>query len=248
MPKIKLDKSQYIGMTETNDPAFNLDIFDKLYEGNIIITKRLTNKLIEKLIENKDKCILHCTITGFGGTKIEPFVPNIEEAFSKFNQLIEQGFPTEQIVLRIDPVIPTEKGINVAKNVLELFKGSGIKRVRFSVLDMYKHVKERFEENGFPIPYDTFHAPYEIRKKVYNMFKEYGEKYNFDIEVCAEPGFESTPCLSQKDIDILGLTDKITLVGSAEQRKSCGCYGNKKQLIMYNSSKCANKCTYCYMK
>ena len=248
MSKKKLDKSQYIGMTETNDPAFNLDIFDRLYAGNIIITKRLTNKLIEKLIENKDKCILHCTITGFGCTKIEPFVPNVEESFSKFNQLIEQGFPIEQIVLRIDPVIPTEKGINVAKKVLETFKDSGIKRVRFSILDMYKHVKERFEENGFPIPYNTFHAPYEVRKKVYDMFKEYGEKYNFDIEVCAEPGFESISCLSQKDIDILGLTDKITLVGSAEQRKSCSCPANKRQIISYNANKCANKCTYCYMK
>ena len=54
-----MDKDQYIGITETIDPAFHLEIFDNLYKGNIIITKRLTNKLNEKLIENKDKVILH---------------------------------------------------------------------------------------------------------------------------------------------------------------------------------------------
>mgnify|MGYP003328007523 CR=1 FL=1 len=35
------------------------NIFDKLYDGNIIITKRLTDKLIEKLVENKEKCICY---------------------------------------------------------------------------------------------------------------------------------------------------------------------------------------------
>ena len=65
-----MNKDQYIGITENIDPAFHLEIFDHLYKGNIIITKRLTNKLNEKLIENKDKVILHCTCTGFGGSKL----------------------------------------------------------------------------------------------------------------------------------------------------------------------------------
>ena len=60
-----MDKSQYIGITETSDPCFHLELFDRLYDGNIIVTKNLSNKLIEKLIENKDKCILHCTIFHF---------------------------------------------------------------------------------------------------------------------------------------------------------------------------------------
>ena len=73
-----MDKSQYFGVTETFDPAFNLSFFDNLYSGNIIITKRLTNKLIDKLIEHKDKIILHCTVTGMGGSAVEPFVPTYE--------------------------------------------------------------------------------------------------------------------------------------------------------------------------
>ena len=35
-----LDKSQLIGITEASEIAFNLDAFDYLYDGNIIITKR----------------------------------------------------------------------------------------------------------------------------------------------------------------------------------------------------------------
>ena len=65
-----IQKNQCIGITETSDPCFHLDLFDKLYEANIIITKNLSTKLIEKLIENKDRCILHMTVTGMGVSKI----------------------------------------------------------------------------------------------------------------------------------------------------------------------------------
>lgn len=249
MVKVKLEKDQYVGMTETGDPAFNLDIFDRLYKANIIITKRLTDKLIDKLVENRDKIILHCTVTGFGQTKIEPMVPDKETTFKKIVQLIKKGFPINQIVLRVDPVIPTQKGINTAISVIELFKDLGIKRVRISFLDMYKHTKERFSKNDIPLPYNSFHASLGIRKYAMCFFKDLADKYNFDLEVCGEPDIESIPCLSQKDIDILGLNNKITLIGSAEQRSSCGCAGNKIQLIKGGfTQKCDNGCLYCYIK
>ena len=126
-----MDKSQYIGICESTDPSWHLEIFDNLYSGNIIITKRLTDKLIDKLVENKDRCILHFTVTGFGDTKVEPLVPSVEQSFKKFKKLIEDGFPIEHVVLRIDPIIPTDKGINTALRVIDVFKNCGIKRVRF---------------------------------------------------------------------------------------------------------------------
>ena len=73
--KIKLPKDQRIGICEAGEIAFNLDAFDRLYEGNIIITKRLTNAVNKKLVEHQDKIILHLTVTGMGGSRIEPFVP-----------------------------------------------------------------------------------------------------------------------------------------------------------------------------
>lgn len=64
--KEKVAITQQVGITESGEIAFNLDAFDNLRNANIIITKRLTDKLIEKLIENKDKIILHLTCTGMG--------------------------------------------------------------------------------------------------------------------------------------------------------------------------------------
>ena len=43
---------QKIGITESGEVAYNLDVFDRLCDANIIITKSLTDKLIDKLVEN----------------------------------------------------------------------------------------------------------------------------------------------------------------------------------------------------
>lgn len=247
----KVDKSQRIGVTESNEIAYNLEAFDNLYKGNIIITKRLTNPLIDKLVENKDKIILHLTVTGFGHSRIEPFVPTVDNTIKKFKQLIEKGFPIEHIVLRIDPIVPTERGINTATNVLKIFGGFGIKRVRISFLDNYKHVKERFKEKGIEELYNgNFHAPLEDRLKGLEIIKNNALENGFEsVEACGEPNIESIPCLSQKDIDILGLTDEIVLIGSAKQRKNCSCPSNKSELIKNGfNKKCPNNCLYCYIK
>ena len=139
-----MNKENRIGVTESNEIAYNLDAFDRLYKGNIIITKRLTDKLIEKLIEYKDKIILHLTVTGMGSTRIEPFVPSPQTTLEKLQKLINGGFPTDHIVLRVDPIVPTERGIETALDVIAAFGGLGIGRLRFSFLDNYKHVKKRF--------------------------------------------------------------------------------------------------------
>lgn len=242
-----MDKSQYIGITETTDPCFHLEIFDNLYAGNIIVTKNLTDKLIEKLIEHGDKCILHFTVTGMGGSKIEPFVPSLEASVKKFKKLTDGGFPVNQTVLRIDPIVPTNKGVETALNVIEAFKGLGIERIRVSFLDMYDHVKDRFSENSIKLPYNTFHADQTVRTNALNKIWTNAVLFGFkSVEICGEPGFESISCISQKDIDILGLTDSIKLEGNKEQRSSCGCPANKRQLVRAKPHRCEHKCLYCF--
>jgi DNA repair photolyase len=244
-----MNKENRIGVTESNEIAYNLDAFDRLYKGNIIITKRLTDKLIEKLIEYKEKIIFHCCVTGMGSTRIEPFVPSPQTTLGKLQKLINGGFPTDHIVLRVDPIVPTIKGLNTATSVLRLFRGLGIKRVRISFLDNYKHVRERFKEIGVELYNGEFHAPLKERLKCLTAIKNCAEECGYEtVEACGEPGIDSIPCLSQKDIDILGLTDEIVLEGSAEQRKSCGCPANKSELLRTKPHRCENKCLYCYWR
>lgn len=256
--KIKIPFNQRVGITEASEVAFNLECFDNLYEANIIISKRLTDELINKLVENKDKIIFHCCVTGFAGSKIEPFTPLITTTLSHTKELIEKGFPTSHIVLRIDPIIPTVKGIGTAITVLSTFSNLGITRVRLSFLDMYKHVQSRFKNEGLDIPdiYKNedgtvnFHVSLEERKEKLKQIEDFAKGIGFtSVEVCGEPGIESVSCLSQRDIDILGLTDKITLIGNKGQRGSCGCPANKTELLKVGKPhRCENSCLYCFWK
>lgn len=255
---MKLDKSQKVGITEAGEISFSLDTFDRLYDANIIITKRLTRGLVDKLVEHSDKCILHLTVTGFGGSKIEPFTPPIDVTIKNTRELILKGFPVSQIVLRIDPIIPTDKGVETAVTVLKSFSELGIKRIRLSFLDMYKHVQSRFKKEEIDIPdiYKNedgtvkFHVSLEERTEKLKQITDYAKAIGFDsVEVCGEPGIESISCLSQKDIDILGLTDKITLIGNKGQRGSCSCPANKTELLKVGRPhRCENACLYCFWR
>ncbi|MBQ8482858.1 MAG: DUF1848 family protein [Bacteroidales bacterium] len=248
MKKIILP-SQKVGITEAGDPVFNLDIFDNLYRANIIITKNLTDSMIERLVKNSRSVILHMTCTGHGGTMLEPNVPAPEVTRMQMQKLLDAGFPASHVVLRIDPILPTVSGRKTAYYVAALFAGLGITRLRYSILDMYPHVKARLSKQDMPVPYTTFHASYAARKATWEGIAAVGARYGYTVEACGEPDLPPTPCLSQKDIDILGLRDKIFLESSAGQRKTCGCPANKSELIRKGRPhRCEHKCVYCFWK
>jgi DNA repair photolyase len=203
----------------------------------------LNNKLIENLISNKDKIIFHCTCTGFGGTVIEPNVPEVESTHKQVQKLITEGFPTQQVTLRVDPIIPTEKGLQTVCNVLDMFKDTGIKRVRYSFLDLYPHVKERFTKADIPLPYNSFTTPKYMINNTLRLLDKYEDTYEF--ESCAETTKHQTGCISQKDLDILGIDEKIETGGF--QRVGCMCATGKTELL--NSKKqCSHGCIYCYWR
>jgi len=232
-----------IGITERGDAGIDFSWVNKLLDANIIISKYLNDGLINELINHKDKIIFHMTCTGYGETVIERNVHNFMWTHQQALKLIDMGFPINQIVLRIDPIIPTEKGIIKADGVLDCFLDTGIKRVRYSFLDIYPHVKKRFEKSIVKIPYSTFCAPKEMIDNALKMLDCYETKY--ELESCAENTKHQLGCISQKDFDILGITEKAESAGY--QRKGCMCVAGKTELLN-SKTRCPNGCLYCYWK
>ena len=133
--------------------------------------------------------------------------------------------------------VHTHTSIEIANIIQGSVPSTSLETVS-KVVERYKSIDARTQdlmltEEGF--------------NKLYSNALLFGYKI---VETCGEPDFESTPCLSQKDIDILGLTDKIILKGNKEQRTHCSCPSNKRQLITWEKSriKCGHNCLYCYMK
>ena len=240
-----------IGITEQGDAGLDLSWVDRIdnVDGAILITKELTGPFVAQLLAHQDKVLLHMTCTGYGGTVIEPNVPKWPITLRSLKQVMEMGFPAEQIVLRVDPIIPTEKGIRLAKAVITAGYNIGIRRVRVSVLDMYKHVQARFQQHGLPLPYgNSFQASKEQfaaldRELLLTLCKYPG----ISLESCAEPQLKVPKrigCVSDYECNLFKI-DKTD--SQSMQRKECLCCAAKTELLN-NRHPCAHGCLYCYWR
>lgn len=244
-----------IGVTERGDGGIDLSWGNKLdkVDGAIIITKNLTDDCIDAILSNQEKLLLHCTCTGLGGSVLEPNVPDYKTQINQLQKLVERGFDTSRVVLRVDPLIPTEKGLKTAQEALDYAMETipNIKRVRVSIIDMYPHVRERFTNLGLPLPYGNNFAPgAEHIRMVNDWVRENKKKYpGVSFESCAEGKLifcEQVGCVSQKDVDLLGLTmDDSSAEGY--QRKGCLCLSCKTELLT-SKHPCKHQCVYCYWK
>lgn len=237
------------GVTERGDAGLDLSWTQKLpaYDAVILITKSLNDKFIEEVVKAHNasfKIMVHITTTGYGGTILEPCVKDADWTLQQTKKLIKKGFPADRLVLRIDPIIPTDKGIFRATKVLELFEDVGIKRVRYSFMDMYPHVKERFKAVGVKEPYNSFNPPQNMIDTAIKVLSSY--ERIFDLESCAENTPHKKGCISELDYEILQL-DLKDVSSKSNQRKTCLCFGSKKE-ILENRKRCSHNCLYCYWK
>lgn len=247
-----------IGITETYDPCFVPDWETKLLEANIVISKELNDEMIEKLLIVKNSVIFHHTVTGQGGSVLEPNVKPPDVEFAQFEKLLSRGFPLDHYVLRLDPIIllnsETQERV---ENVLNLWKWYAADydnvhvRCRVSIVDLYPHARERLAAAGIDVFYDGFRAPPAVFARAAKIMEQYSEYFNF--ECCAEPGFAPYPfikqmgCASQFDIFLLGLHEHDYGMPEKKQRGDCLCLA-KKQILGVKPGRCPHGCLYCFWK
>lgn len=226
---------EYIGITEGADPTVNLKWRKWVQDDKkpaILITKM--PRLLLPMLKGDENVIIHCTITGYGKTEIEPNIDLATTSLKYYHELCKM-FGAKRVVLRIDPIIPPFIYSAWQEDIAEEAKG----RVRISFMDAYPHVRQRFEKRmmGYLLPEDT----------QFHYFKGQREAAWYHLgkpEVCGEPDLPCTPCVSALDCEILGIKPSDTLKG---QRKTCGCLSNKKELLTPPGT-CTYGCLYCYWK
>lgn len=207
--------------------------------------------------------IIHATVTGLGGTRWEPNVPNYKKILEFLEKQIRYGFPKERLVIRCDPIFipfmaPETQSLFDYKSIISEILNFAIDndlRYRISFFDYYPHVRERVKNLPQTIVIEKLnqiqpelHADILLRQGFLAMLEDYittrGKKTK--VEICGEPGLPCTGCLSKKDLDIFGIElDKDPETGM--QRPACACLGIKRELLD-NKHPCAHGCLYCYWK
>lgn len=253
-----------IGITERGDAGIDMDWFPKVMcnyvDGAILITKNITELFIKNVMACHaagKKIIVHATCTGWGGTMVEPNVPSYKEQIDRLSKLIQLGFPVRNCVLRIDPIIPSDKGLELMKKVIAHAEEKNIlpeARTRISIYDEYKHVKERLHKAGYHsfYPGNQFYASDEQFKKVAAILSD----YDYIFYTCAEPKLfqygkseqiKQTGCVSEQDLEILGIKVPDNMSVNMQNRHGCLCLSCKTELLT-EKRQCPHKCIYCYWK
>lgn len=231
-----------IGITERGDGALDYD--EAIYKahkldvkGIIFITKHpmmLEHKLATK--PPNVPFIVHCTITGFGGEPIEPNVPKAELALKGYHGLVD-AYGKNNVILRVDPLLLYDKAMPILR------EAEG--RVRISFVDGYPHVRERFNnrcKEYLPLLPSSFHFPLaarqEVAQKVHTLL-------GYPPEICGEPDMSCTGCVSDLDLQALGIGK--TTSNTSHQRNACRCLAQKTELLSRRHP-CPHNCAYCYWK
>ena len=248
------------GITENGDASMNYEWVDGIakMDGSILITKKLTPKFQNLVIDNMHKpIILHVSCTGYGGSVLEPNLDPYPDTIMGIRSLLNRGFPADRIVLRVDPIIPTNKGIKLFRDVVSMAQEviPEITRIRISVMDMYPHVRKRFTEHNLPCPYgNNFKASPAMFKALNDVIAELKNQFpTLIFETCAEgdlPAANAVGCVSANDYKVLGLPEPDNT--RKGQRKGCLCLGDKKDLLTFKYNKTGFDhcwgCLYCYWK
>lgn len=219
-----------IGVTEHCDPTVDLSWLEWVKNRPAIIISKNPGKLLP-LINPNMNIIIHCTITGLGHSVYEPNIPPYEDSLRAYHYICDL-MGKERVVLRIDPIIDT-LGLDYARTLNQL-KREAESRVRISFLDLYPHVIQRFKNKGIELKRTVFHMPLEQRINIWNTLGK--------PEVCGEPDMIVTPCVSELDCQILGVSPNDK---TKDQRFTCACLANKRELL---KAKCTYNCLYCYWK
>ncbi len=261
-----------IATTETYEPAYCIKDWIKRsdeFDFVLFITKNLTPEIIDIFTNPQSKWsyinkpgIIHITCTGWGGTIIEPRVASLDTTKHRIMKLLSAGYPIERLVMRCDPIILTRDGLDKFKQVCEVAEELKINRIRCSIMQLYKHVLERFNKNSeFEKEINTLYngkfIPDAIQNsQLYKIIKDIKNQFpNICFESCATNlltqlcDFESCGCVSEKDLIINKIDANSLNLPKSTQRQNCMCL-MKHQLIPggYNKGRCPNECIYCYLK
>lgn len=255
-----------IGFTEAGDAGLDLSWHDLAINsqnniaGVAAITKGCYLRFQEAVLDCEKHGIpvtVHAGCTGWGGTPTEPNVPAPAQQIQWICDLLAAGFPSERLVFRVDPIIPTREGLARATRAIELAYKAGILpacRVRFSIIDQYPHIERRFSDRNIELPYP--HGNKNPAQKDILAVAATLAQFPLTFESCAETRmpprcghatFVARGCLSHEDFIRMRLAAVERTRSNNQHRFGCLCNSAKKELLT-NKKPCGHNCAYCYWR
>jgi hypothetical protein len=239
-------------------PDYTVDRIKQIGAENIhtlvLWTKNPQNILshagLKNCLEELDQIYILLTITGLGGTPLEPFAPNTEEVFVQLPEIIDFIGSPQRLGIRYDPLIDVvHKGklrlsnidTGLFDRVLEQASALGIKRIIVSYVTLYKKVIERLKRNEFEI---VDHSIEEIIDFIRNKMMPRVEKLSMELSTCVLPHLTTKGCIDGNTLTSLHpKQEPCSKAKDRTQRQTCHC---TKSYDVGEWFSCYHNCFYCY--
>jgi len=191
----------------------------------------------------------HLTITGLGGTPLEPRIPPWRDVVSQLSQLIEFTGDPRRVSVRYDPIVHWYEGRTVKNNlafaepILREVGRSGVTTVRISFATLYGKVRRR---KGWHWHDPTPARRLEITRELVAMAHSLG----LTLYSCSQSDLLSAGALPSRCIDgqLLTVLHRHGFPAPTDkdpgQRAECGC--TRSVDIGSYQMRCPNGCRYCY--
>jgi DNA repair photolyase len=211
-------------------------------------TNLLTHSELRKALSGAGQVFVHWTITGLGGTFLEPNVPPADDQLALLPRIIDYVGDPRRIHWRFDPLVSASRNARTVSNAdVHLFTSlarpvavAGVPVVHTSFVTMYRKVVRRLGEYGVEFEKHSPVARRDFLARLGSAASELGLK----LLTCCEPGFPVQRCIDGELLREVHPTNEPCRTDRARnQRELCGCTVS---LDIGRYLPCPNRCLYCY--
>ncbi len=204
---------------------------------------------LRKLLDKIDQIYLLLTVTGLGGTYLEPRVPPYERIFEMLEKVISAIKDPRRIGIRYDPLIDVtisgERITNINKGLFEkIAKISGelkIPIIRTSYVTLYPKVIKRFKKYRIKV---LNHKREEIEHFILNFMMPIAAKHSIEVKTCVFPSLTKGGCIDGHLLTNLHpKKEQCSLAKDRSQRPGCQCTSS---IDIGRWCSCPHGCLYCY--
>jgi len=203
---------------------------------------------LNRKLQSLDQVFVHLTVTGLGGSRIEPGVPCPDEIMSTLDELIELTGNPDRIRWRFDPIFTwrdangLQSNIDCFSELAPRFAGMNITNAITSFCALYPKVIDRFSRSDGLYPVEM--NPGERIEPRRHLGLE-SRKFGIKLDWCCEPDKTSDGCINGVVLQKLHPHNRPAPIDKAKgQRPNCRC--TRSWDIGWYSQSCGGQCVYCY--
>ncbi|MBN2000728.1 DUF1848 family protein [candidate division KSB1 bacterium] len=217
----------------------------------VLWTKNVANILyhaeLYDILQRYDQIFLLVSITGMGGSVLEPQVPKAEAVLSLLPEIINFVGHPRRIAVRFDPILKFRTRTGEILTNLSFFpilaqtiSKLGIKQLFASWVQMYPKVANRLERYGLENIVFSHHE----RKQACEQLLKSARRHGLELNGCCIPELPNPGCINGMLLNELHpLGRKASVKRSKGQRSNCNCTESWDVGWYYT---CAHGCAYCY--